>query len=243
MSGKVHATPAPEKPVSRPGGFKYDAFLTHDWGKDEHDRSNHARVGQVNEALKARGVVTWFDEEKMEGNVVEQMVAGIDDSAVCVVFVTKRYMEKVAQRENPNDNCKREFGYSVRKKTANRIVTVVMEARMRNSGSWEGAVGMELGGQLYHDLSGEGELVDDSVIASIAEEIIRMRDKDTSTHSPVQQEAAPPHASSGIEEFATLLRNAELESCIAPLLAFGRPETLNPEFINSAKPCILNPKP
>jgi len=151
----------------------------------------------------------------MEGNVVEQMVAGIDDSAIAVVFVTKRYMEKVAQHENPNDNCKREFGYSVRKKTTNRIVTVVMEERMRNSSDWTGAVGMELGGQLYHDLSGEGERVDETTVEHIAEEIIRLRDRERETS---RRGALPPANKEGL---ATLLRKADLEACLAPLLAFG----------------------
>jgi hypothetical protein len=155
--------------------------------------------------------------------VVEQMVAGIDDSAICVVFVTKRYLDKVAQRENPNDNCKREFGYAVRKKTANRIVTVVMEARMQNTGAWEGAVGMELGGQLYHDLSGEGDIVDPghTIVGAIADEIIRMRDKDAEARAPIPQV-------SGEEELATLLRQAGLEACIAPLFSFG-PSPDNPK--------------
>ena len=142
------------------------------------------------------------------------MVAGIEDSAICVVFVTKRYLDKVAQRENPNDNCKREFGYAVRKKTANRIVTVVMEARMQNTGNWEGAVGVDLGGQLYHDLSGEGDLVDETIVGAIADEILRMRDKDAEARAPIPQ-------MSGAEELATLLRKAGLEACIAPLLSFG----------------------
>jgi hypothetical protein len=42
-----------------------DAFLTHDWGEDG---STHQKVSSVNKLLKERGVITWFDEEKMEVN-------------------------------------------------------------------------------------------------------------------------------------------------------------------------------
>ena len=55
---------------------EYDAFLTHDWGDDELGRSNHARVAEVNRLLKAAGFVTWFDEDRMQGDIVSQMANG-----------------------------------------------------------------------------------------------------------------------------------------------------------------------
>ena len=75
---------------------EYDAFLTHDWGDDELGRSNHARVAEVNRLLKAAGFVTWFDEDRMQGDIVSQMANGIDSSAAVLVFVTENYCIKVA---------------------------------------------------------------------------------------------------------------------------------------------------
>ena len=46
---------------------KYDAFLTHDWGTDSLKRKNHERVAAINVALKKRGVVTWFDSDRLDG--------------------------------------------------------------------------------------------------------------------------------------------------------------------------------
>ena len=46
-----------------------DVFLSHDWGKDEYGRDNHQRVSLINDELKARGYKTWFDEEKLAGNI------------------------------------------------------------------------------------------------------------------------------------------------------------------------------
>ncbi|KAF0685616.1 Aste57867_22545 [Aphanomyces stellatus] len=69
-----------------------DVFLTHDWGTDG---STHKKVSTINKLLKARGITTWFDEEKMEGNVKKQMIHGIDNTRVIVVFVTQRYIDKV----------------------------------------------------------------------------------------------------------------------------------------------------
>ena len=91
-------------------------FLTHDWGKDEQKRDNHARVSKVNDWLKANGVITWldnrrfvhcsfllflhmyslyllllnrFDTEKMTGRVVQTMVRKIHHNHVFHSTFTK----------------------------------------------------------------------------------------------------------------------------------------------------------
>ena len=50
-----------------------DCFLTHDWGKDELGRDNHQRVLKINAYLKNRGLITWFDSDRMIGEIVAQM--------------------------------------------------------------------------------------------------------------------------------------------------------------------------
>ncbi|RYH14454.1 toll/interleukin-1 receptor domain-containing protein [archaeon] len=130
---------------------KTDVFLTHDWGK-ELGMDNHERVARVNEAMKKRGLKTWFDSEKMEGNVKKKMISGIENAFCIVAFITQRYMEKV-DSDNAEDNCQLEFNYASRRKTARKMVPVVMEARMRSTADWIGEVGMVLGGSLYVDLS------------------------------------------------------------------------------------------
>ena len=53
------------------------------------------QVKRVNAALKARGLLTWFDDEKMRGQILDQMASGVNRSATVAVFITKRYLEKV----------------------------------------------------------------------------------------------------------------------------------------------------
>ena len=110
---------------------EYDAFLTHDWGDDELGRSNHARVAEVNRLLKAAGFVTWFDEDRMQGDIVSQMANGIDSSAAVLVFVTENYCIKVAGagRNGADDNCKKEFDYASRRKGIEKMIAAVMEPR------------------------------------------------------------------------------------------------------------------
>eukprot|EP01031_Cornospumella_fuschlensis_P030550 gene30550-36921_t len=130
-----------------------DCFLTHDWGKDEQGRDNHARVGKLNALLKARGFRTWFDEEMMRGDIQQQMADGIEHAACVVVFVTERYMDKVAGKGEKGelDNCLFEFSHLSTSKARSKLFPVVMEPRCRDTASWFGKVKFVLGNQLYTD--------------------------------------------------------------------------------------------
>lgn len=113
--------------------FQYDVFLTHDWGQDELGRSNHELVSRMNKELQARGLSTWFDEERLEGQLdqlmADQLMAeGVESSRTVAVFVTQRYMQKVASRGA--DNCQKEFGAASRMRTVANMLPVVMEPRM-----------------------------------------------------------------------------------------------------------------
>jgi hypothetical protein len=133
---------------SRPHGFLYDVMITHDWSIDEFGRNNHDTNIMLNEALKARSFNTWFDQDRMEGDIVQQMTDGIKNSACVLVSITQRYMEKV-EGTNDNDNCKIEFGFAQRNKGASRMIPLPMEPRCMNPQAWTGPVGGILGGQLY----------------------------------------------------------------------------------------------
>ena len=118
-------------------------------GTDELHRDNHATVSKVCEALKAHGIKPWFDSERMEHNIVDQMTNGIDDSACVAVFITSRYIDKV-RSNNSNDNCKTEFNYARNQKSAKLMLAIPMEPRCMDASSWKGAVGATLGSELYH---------------------------------------------------------------------------------------------
>ena len=138
--------------MSEPG--KTDVFLTHDWGKDELGRSNHDRVAVVNEALKELGYKTWFDSDRMTGDILNQMATGIDNTKVILVFVTQRYAQKVGG-SNEKDNCKLEFQYAARVKGKALMIPIIMEDRMKRPGEWIGPIGLILGGELAVRMSYE----------------------------------------------------------------------------------------
>lgn len=113
-------------------------------------------------------MVQYYHHIIIVGNIKKQMVAGIDNAQCVVVFITKRYTEKVAG-DNAEDNCQLEFNYAALRKTATRMVSVVMEERMRNTRTWGGEVAMVLGGRLYVDLC--GDLSDDTYLNKKADEL------------------------------------------------------------------------
>lgn len=131
-----------------------DLFLSHNWGKDELDRNNHDRVSTINEELKNLGYQTWFDEERMRGDIVNQMADGIEGTQGVIVFITKKYLDKVTG-QRANDNCRLEFDYAARTKTSEKMIAVVMEKDMRDTSKWKRSVGIILGGKMFIDMSGE----------------------------------------------------------------------------------------
>ena len=131
-----------------------DLFLSHNWGKDELDRNNHDRVSTIKEELKILSYQTWFDEERMRGDIVNQMAGGIEGTQGVIVFITKKYLYKVTG-QRANDNCRLEFDYAARTKTSEKMIAVVMEKDMRDTSKWKRSVGIILGGKMFIDMSGE----------------------------------------------------------------------------------------
>ena len=75
---------------------KTDVFLSHNWGPDSLSRDNHHRVSVINEALKGAGYETWFDNDRMHGNIPQQMAEGIDNTKIVLIFITQTYRDKVS---------------------------------------------------------------------------------------------------------------------------------------------------
>ena len=133
-----------------------DVFLSHNWWKDESGRDNHQHVSLINKEVKKCGYETWFDEEKMVGDIVKQTCQGIDQTKGLIVFITRRYLKKV-NGEDASDNCKLEFNYASRRRTSSKMVAVVMDKSMHDTKTWTRSVGMHLGGEMYVDMSGNLE--------------------------------------------------------------------------------------
>jgi hypothetical protein len=138
----------------------HDIFLSHNWGPDALGRDNHARVEKLNEALKAANLNTWFDTDRLNGqtSIDHSMTDGIDCSEKVAVFITERYIDKVAQKYGLEDTCRQEYDYSVKTKGANNIIPIVMEPQCRDLRNWHGSLGATLANQMYIDFSDDDKL-------------------------------------------------------------------------------------
>ena len=135
--------------VSSSSIIQTDCFLSHNWGEKHY---NHEKVKKVNDALKKRGLNTWFDESKLNGNIRFKMAEGIDNTKCVVVFITEEYRNKV-NGIDMKDNCKYEFTYAMNQLGSQNMIPVIMETDMKNSSKWRGELGAALGSMLFIDLS------------------------------------------------------------------------------------------
>jgi hypothetical protein len=132
---------------------KTDIFITHNWGRNG---ANHQKVIMINNALKngENKLTTWFDEDRMEGDVRSQMVDGINNANVIVVFLTQEYQRKI-NREDRKDNCNYEFNYAFEKKGNLKMLVVVLEPELLDLKNWHDKFAASLNGQLYVDMTKE----------------------------------------------------------------------------------------
>lgn len=129
-----------------------DVFLSHDWGIDEKGRDNHDRVSIINHKLDELGYRTWFDEEKIMGDIDDEISEGIEQTKCVIVFMTRQYHNKVNSRD-PYDHCRLEFNHAKRMVSIDKMVAVVMEPCMTEAKKWTGQIGMYLGGKMYINMS------------------------------------------------------------------------------------------
>ena len=136
--------------------YETDGFLSHTWLEDDEGRDNHERVRRLFNFLEKRGLRIWFDAERMEGDVVDAMCDGIDNTTVFIACITSKYNDKVGS-SNEHDNCRKEFKYAAGRLSAAKMLPVVMENSMLDQKKWKRSVFMELGSKLYYKLTDDDD--------------------------------------------------------------------------------------
>lgn len=129
-------------------------------------------MAALNDALKARGLVTWFDSDRLIGHVQQTMASDVENTECVVVFITATYRDKI-NGTDLGDNCLFEFNHAVQQSGPQKMVPVVMEAGMRNPRDWKGILGANLGTFLHVDMSGvkEGTPAFDAKVREIHERV------------------------------------------------------------------------
>ena len=120
-------------------------------------RPAQERVKAINNALKRRGLVTWFDcnedsPHRMQGQMDATMARAIKNTGCVVAVITDLYRRKVNGIDQ-RDNCWKEFNFACRKIGPQGIVPVVAEEVMKRD-DWDDMLEFNLGGKLYIDATG-----------------------------------------------------------------------------------------
>jgi len=149
-----------------------DVFISYAGDKDGESRDNRARAKRLNMSLKSAGFETWFVDQQFGSNVRNQMAKGIENSAVVLICVTRRYMEKVA--EDTDSNCKFEFEYAVVKRGTLHMLPIVMEESMADTSKWNGSLSMTLGRHQYRKLMSDVDFDFDFAVQKIVADICKM---------------------------------------------------------------------
>jgi hypothetical protein len=140
--------------------LEYDCFISHDKEPDLEGRDNQARVQKLANALKEVDMESCCTTQSLMLPKNISMAKSIDKSRMIVVCITSAYISKVAGEgsDGMNDNCKKEFDYSVGRKGVENLIAVVMEPSCRDTSTWYGSVGLHLCQNLYIDFSDDSKL-------------------------------------------------------------------------------------
>jgi hypothetical protein len=132
-----------------------DIFISHAWGKDELDRDNHERCKILANKLINNGYTVWIDSNEIFGNIDSSIMKGINNCKIVLICLTKKYCDKInkcAISQLTNDNCYKEWNYSLFKQKI--IIPVLMEPNMINTFLHEeGIIQMYLNSLMFIDFT------------------------------------------------------------------------------------------
>ena len=135
-------------------------FISHAWGNDGLDRDNHERCKLLYHKLVERKYSAWIDDNEMYGNIDSAIMKGINNAKAVIVCLTEKYCNKINNAvvyNLPNDNCYKEWNYSLFKQKI--IIPVIMEPKMREIYiKQDGVVQMYFNSTLYIDASEDLDL-------------------------------------------------------------------------------------
>ncbi|GBG31758.1 Hypothetical Protein FCC1311_079832, partial [Hondaea fermentalgiana] len=101
--------------------------------------------------LRHANKVTWFDEDRLSCEIVQQITQGLENSCNVVVHFMERCMDKL-QSDNENF-CKEDFLAAARVRKTRNTIAVVVDPAMLVTSVWRGPLQLKLGGHLYIDFT------------------------------------------------------------------------------------------
>jgi hypothetical protein len=171
--------PLPTVPVTDKDGketavvIATHAFLTHAWGSQSDNYENHRRVGKIYGELKTRyNMKMWFDQDYIQGNILDEIIRGLAQTKCMIVFLTKQYESKVND-DKEGKFCKLEFDHGFGCFGHDRLIPVIMEEEMLNPANWSSKVRAVLGLTKFIDFTGLPTMTEE-VLSEKCEELFQL---------------------------------------------------------------------
>jgi hypothetical protein len=148
------------------------AFLTHAWGSQSDNYENHRLVGKIYGELKTRyNMKMWFDQDYIQGSIVDEIVHGLTHTKCMIVFLTKQYQSKISDGKE-GKMCKLEFDRGLMRFGHDRLIPVIMEEEMLNLSNWSEKVATVFGGTKFIDFIGLPTITEE-VLSAKCEELFQ----------------------------------------------------------------------
>jgi hypothetical protein len=80
-----------------------------------------------------------FDQDYLQGSIVDEIIHGMTHMKCMIVFLTKQYEQKIID-EKDGKLCKLEFDNALMKFGHDRLIPVIMEEEMLNPANWSDKV-------------------------------------------------------------------------------------------------------
>ena len=104
-------------------------FISYAWEAAGTSKLTHLQtlLIQLADDLTRAGIITWFDKQRMTGDIKEQMRAGIRDSQYVLLIGTHRYAERTKPDSNTNVRKELDFTLTEAKKSPDFLLPLMLE--------------------------------------------------------------------------------------------------------------------
>ncbi len=104
-------------------------FISYAWEATGTPKLTHLQtlLSQLESDLTAAGIITWYDKQCMNGDIEEQMRAGIEKSQHVLLMGTHRYAERTQPGSKTNVRKELDFTLAEAKKSPDFLLPLMLE--------------------------------------------------------------------------------------------------------------------
>ena len=118
-------------------GHECCAFLVHEWGNASSGHETHKKVLDIKEMLERRKIILWVHEDFADVDRLEELLIDYQLSRKLVIFLSRRYMERIIDPEN---DVAKQFPYWMDFFPKENTIIAILEESLLNTDTWYGPI-------------------------------------------------------------------------------------------------------